>query len=52
MLASPQTQDDEEQVSYHLLLSLGVEAKAAGEISKIPFDQLPDLPKSGLIDKV
>jgi hypothetical protein len=52
VLASPQTQNDEEQVIYHLLSSLEVEAIAAEEISKIPFDQLPDLPKSGLVGKV
>ena len=37
---------------YHLLLSLGVEAKAADEISKIPLENFPDLPKSGLVGKV
>ena len=52
MLASPQTQDYEDQVIYHLLLSLGVEATTANEISKIPFEQLPNLPKSGLVGKV
>ena len=52
MLASPQTQNYEEQVIYHLLLSLGVEAKAADEISKIPLENFPDLPKSGLVGKV
>jgi len=52
MLASPQPQDYEDQVIYHLLLSLGVNAAKAEEISKIPLDQLPDLPKKGLVGKI
>jgi AcrR family transcriptional regulator len=52
MLDSPQPQDYEDQVIYHLLLSLGVNAAAAEEISNIPLDQLPDLPKKGLVGKI
>ena len=52
ILNSTQPQEYETQVIYTLLLSLGVEAKRADEISKIPFDQLPDLPKNGLIGKI
>lgn len=52
MLDSAHTQDYEDQVIYHLLLSLGVNAATAQEISKIPLEQLPDLPKRGLIGKI
>ena len=52
MLASPQTQEYEDQVIYHLLLSLGVNSRTADEISKIPLDQLPELPKRGLVGKI
>jgi len=51
-LDSPQPQDYEDQVIYHLLLSLGVDSEAAEKISKIPLDQLPDLPKKGLVGKI
>jgi hypothetical protein len=52
MLDSPQPQDYEDQVIYHLLLSLGVNAATAEEISQIPLEQLPDLPKRGLVGKI
>ena len=52
ILNSTHTEEYEDQVIYTLLLSLGVDAKKADEISKIPFDQLPDLPKKGLIGKI
>ena len=52
MLASPQTQEYEDQVIYHLLLSLGVDSIKAKDISKIPLDHFPDLPKKGLIGKI
>ena len=52
MLDSPQPQDYEDQVIYHLLLSLGVNAAAAEEISNIPLEQFPDLPKKGLVGKI
>lgn len=52
MLDSPQPPDYEDQVIYHLLLSLGVNAVIAEEISKIPLEQLPDLPKKGLVGKI
>jgi AcrR family transcriptional regulator len=52
MLDSPQPQEYEDQVIYHLLLSLGVNAAKAEEISQIPLDQLPDLPKKGLVGKI
>lgn len=52
MLASPQTQEYENQVIYHLLLSLGVNAKSADQIAQIPFDQLPNLPRRGLVGKI
>jgi len=52
ILNSTPTEEYETQVIYTLLLSLGVDAKKAEEISKIPFEQLPDLPKSGLVGKV
>lgn len=52
MLDSAHTQDYEDQVIYHLLLSLGVNAATAQEISKIPLEQLPDLPKRGLVGKI
>ena len=52
MLDSPQPPEYEEQVIYHLLLSLGVDAKSAEETSKIPLGQLPDLPKKGLVGRV
>ena len=52
ILNSTHTQEYETQVIYTLLLSLGVDSDTADEISKVPFDQLPDLPKSGLIGKI
>lgn len=52
ILNSTQTEDYEAQIIYTLLLSLGVDPKRANEISNIPFDQLPDLPKKGLIGKI
>lgn len=52
MLDSPQPREYEEQVIYHLLLSLGVDAKSADETSKIPLNRLPDLPKKGLVGKI
>jgi len=52
MLDAPQPQDYEDQVIYHLLLSLGVNAAIAEEISQIPLEQLPDLPKRGLVGKI
>jgi AcrR family transcriptional regulator len=52
ILNSTHTEEYETQVIYTLLLSLGVDAKKAEEISKIPFEQLPDLPKKGLIGKI
>ena len=52
MINSPQPPEYEDQVVYHLLLSLGVDAETAEKISKIPLDQLPDLPKSGLVGKI
>ena len=52
ILNSTHTEEYETQVIYTLLLSLGVDGKKAEEISKIPFDQLPDLPKKGLIGKI
>jgi|MesohylFT_1024984.scaffolds.fasta_scaffold70590_1 AcrR family transcriptional regulator len=52
MLDSPQPPEYEDQVIYHLLLSLGVDAKSADKISKIPLDQLPDLPKKGLVGRI
>jgi len=50
-LDSPRTQEYEDQVIYHLLLSLGVDAETAREISQIPVDQLPHLKKRGLVGK-
>jgi AcrR family transcriptional regulator len=52
MLDSPQPPDYEDQVIYHLLLSLGVNAATAEEVSKIPLEQLPDLPKKGVVGKI
>jgi len=52
ILNSTHTEEYETQVIYTLLLSLGVDAKRDEEISKIPFEQLPDLPKKGLIGKI
>jgi hypothetical protein len=52
ILNSTHTEEYETQVIYTLLLSLGVDPKKADEISNIPFDQLPDLPKKGLIGKI
>jgi AcrR family transcriptional regulator len=52
MLDSPQPQGYEDQVIYHLLLSLGVNAAEAEKISNIPLEQLPDLPKRGLVGKI
>ena len=52
ILNSTHTEEYEDQVIYTLLLSLGVDAKKADEISKIPFDQLPNLPKKGLVGKI
>jgi AcrR family transcriptional regulator len=52
ILNSTQTEDYEAQVIYTLLLSLGVDPKRANEISQIPFEKLPDLPKKGLIGKI
>jgi hypothetical protein len=52
ILNSTQPEEYETQMIYTLLLSLGVETKRADEISKIPFDQLPDLPRNGLIGKI
>ena len=52
ILNSTRTEDYEAQVIYTLLLSLGVDPKKADEISKIPFDQLPDLPKKGLVGTI
>lgn len=52
ILNSPHTEEYETQVIYTLLLSLGVDPKKADEISNIPFDQLPDLPKKGLVGKI
>lgn len=52
MIDSPQPQDYEDQVIYHLLLSLGVNAAEAEKISNIPLEQLPDLPKKGLVGKI
>jgi AcrR family transcriptional regulator len=52
ILNSTHTEEYETQVIYTLLLSLGVDAIKADEISKIPFERLPDLPKSGLVGKV
>ena len=52
ILNSTHTEAYETQVIYTLLLSLGVDANKADEISKIPFDQLPDLPKKGLVGKL
>ena len=51
-LNSKRTEEYETQIIYTLLLSLGVDTKRADEISKIPFDQLPDLPKNGLVGKI
>jgi hypothetical protein len=51
-LNSTHTEEYETQIIHTLLLSLGVDAKRADEISKIPFDQLPDLPKNGLVGKI
>jgi len=52
ILNSTQPEEYEAQVIYTLLLSLGVDQKKADEISKIPFDESPDLPKSGLVGKI
>jgi AcrR family transcriptional regulator len=52
MLDSPQPQGYEDQVIYHLLLSLGVNAAEAEKISNIPLEQLPDIPKKGLVGKI
>jgi hypothetical protein len=52
ILNSTPDEEYETQVIYTLLLSLGVDAQKAEEISKIPFEQLPDLPKSGLVGRV
>jgi AcrR family transcriptional regulator len=52
MLISPKDQEYEDQIICHLLLSLGVEAKACEAISKMPMDQVPNLPKKGLIGKI
>ena len=51
-LNSKHTEGYETEIVYTLLLSLGVDTKRADEISKIPFDQLPDLPKNGLVGKI
>jgi len=52
ILNSTHTDEYETQVIYTLLLSLGVDAKKAEEISKTPFEQSPDFPQSGLVGKV
>ena len=51
-LNSKHTEGYETEIVYTLLLSLGVDSKRADKISKIPFDQLPDLPKNGLVGKI
>jgi AcrR family transcriptional regulator len=51
-LNSNHTEGYETEIVYTLLLSLGVDSKRADEISKIPFDQLPALPKNGLVGKI
>jgi len=52
MIDSPQPLDYEDQVIYHLLLSLGVNAAEAEKISNTPLEQLPNLPKKGLVGKI
>jgi AcrR family transcriptional regulator len=52
MLDSPQPPDYEDHVIYHLLLSLGVNAATAQQISQIPLEQLPNLPKKGVVGKI
>jgi len=42
----------ENQAIYQMLLGLGVEAKAALIISKMPLSELPQLPKKGIAGKV
>jgi len=42
----------ENQVIYQMLLGLGVEAKSALKISKLPISELPSFPKKGFAGKV
>lgn len=52
MLQKPPAKGYEDQVTYHILLGLGVPAKLASELSTLPMPELPPLPMNGILGKV
>ena len=52
MLQKPPSKGYEDQVTYHILLGLGVPAKLASELSTPPLPKLPPLPMNGILGKV
>jgi len=52
MLQNPPSKGYEDIVACQILIGLGVDAKSAKEISKLPLPILPALPTTGIIGKV
>jgi len=52
MLQKPPAKGYEDQVTYHILLGLGVSAKSASELSTYPLPALPSLPNTGILGKI
>jgi len=52
MLKNPPSKGYEDIVACQILIGLGMDAKSAKEISKMPLPKLPPLPTSGIIGKV
>jgi len=52
ILKNPPSKGYEDIVACQILMGLGVDAKSAKEISKMPLPKLPALPTTGIIGKV
>jgi AcrR family transcriptional regulator len=52
MLQKPPAKGYEDQVTYHVLLGLGLTTESAAALSTLPLPELPPLPMDGILGKI
>jgi AcrR family transcriptional regulator len=52
MLQKPPAKGYEDQVTYHILLGLGLSTESATTLSTLPLPELPPLPMNGILGKI
>jgi AcrR family transcriptional regulator len=52
MLQKPPAKGYEDQVTYHILLGLGLTTESAATLSTLPLPELPPLPMNGILGKI